>query len=58
MADAHRPKAITSMLKRRNFECNQNDVVQALLDLENRNLVERESGKAWSARNGAEDYID
>lgn len=58
LADAHRPNAITSVLKRRHVECNQNDVVQALLDLENRNLVERISGKAWSATGKAEDLVE
>ncbi|MFW9810599.1 MAG: hypothetical protein ACFFE6_14570 [Candidatus Thorarchaeota archaeon] len=57
LADAHRPNAITSVLKRRNIECNQNDVVQALLDLEKRNLAERISAKAWSATGRAEDYV-
>jgi len=58
LADAHRPNAITSVLKRRHVECNQNDVVQALLDLENRNLVERISGKAWSATDKAENFVE
>jgi len=58
LADARRPSAITSILKRRNVECNQNDVMQALLDLEKRNLVERHSAKAWTAKERAEDYLD
>ena len=58
LANAHRPNAIASMLKRKNFACNQNDVVQALLDLEKRNLVEKLSTKAWTAKGGAEDYVE
>ncbi len=58
LANAHRPNAISSILKRKNFACNQNDVVQALLDLEKRNLVEKLSTKAWAAKGGAEDYVD
>jgi hypothetical protein len=58
LADAHRPNAITSVLRRRRVECNQNDVVQALLDLEKRNLVERISGKAWGAKDSAEDLVE
>ncbi|TET08978.1 MAG: hypothetical protein E3J86_09485 [Candidatus Thorarchaeota archaeon] len=58
LSDAHRPNAITSVLRRRNFECDQNEVVQALLDLEKRNLVERISEKAWSAKGSAEDFVE
>ncbi|MHA2056261.1 MAG: hypothetical protein ACW979_01395 [Candidatus Thorarchaeota archaeon] len=58
LADAHRPSAIASILRRRNVSCNQNDVVQALLDLEKRNLVEKLSAKAWAAKGGAESYVD
>ncbi len=58
ISDAHRPNAITSVLRRRHVECNQNEVVQALLDLEKRNLVERISEKAWSAKGLAEDFVD
>ena len=58
LANAHRPNAIASMLKRKNFACNQNDVVQALLDLEKRNLVEKLSTKAWTAKGGADDYVE
>ena len=58
LANAHRPNAIASMLKRKNFACNQNDVVQALLDLEKRNLVEKLSTKAWTAKGGVDDYVD
>ncbi|MFX1481718.1 MAG: hypothetical protein ACFFCP_00865 [Promethearchaeota archaeon] len=55
--DSHRPGAITSVLRGRNVECTQNDVVQALQDLEKRNLVERASEKAWSASGRAEDFV-
>ncbi|MFW9787234.1 MAG: hypothetical protein ACFFE2_02800 [Candidatus Thorarchaeota archaeon] len=58
LADARRPNAIASILRRRNVDCNQNDVVQALIDLEKRNLVERLSAKAWTAKGAAEDYVD
>jgi len=58
ISDAHRPNAITSVLRRRYVECNQNEIVQALLDLEKRKLVERISGKAWSATGSAEDFVE
>jgi len=58
LVDAHRPSAIASILKRRHVECNQNDVVQALRDLEERDLVEKLSAKAWTAKGKAEDYVD
>ena len=56
--DAHRPNTIASILRRRNVDCNQNEVVQALLDLEKRNLAEKMSAKAWTAKGNAEDYVD
>jgi hypothetical protein len=58
LADAHRPSAIASILRKRNVTCDQNDIVQALLDLEKRNLVERLTSKAWTAKGKAEDYVD
>lgn len=58
LTDAHRPSAISSILKSRHVACNQNDVVQALLDLETRDLVEKLSAKAWTAKDKAEDYVD
>jgi hypothetical protein len=58
LTDAHRPNAITSVLRRRKVECDQNSVVQALLDLEKRKLVERISGKAWGATDSAEDLVE
>ncbi len=58
LVDAHRPSAITSVLRKRHVECDQNDVVQALLDLEKRDLVEKLSAKAWTAKGKAEDYVD
>ncbi|MFX1605870.1 MAG: hypothetical protein ACFFDD_08170 [Promethearchaeota archaeon] len=58
LSDSRRPNAITSILKKQNVECSQNDVVQALLDLEKRNLVEKTSAKAWNAKDAAEDYLD
>lgn len=58
LVDSRRPNAIASILRRRSVVCNQNDVVQALRDLEKRNLVERLSSKAWTAKGSAEDYVD
>ncbi|MFW9768658.1 MAG: hypothetical protein ACFFF9_15000 [Candidatus Thorarchaeota archaeon] len=58
LSNTSRPSAITSILRRKNAEINQNDVVQALLDLESRKLVERVSGKAWSATSRAESSLD
>ena len=58
LADNRRPGAIASILRGRNVECNQNDVVQALLDLEKRNLVEKLSTKAWTAKGKAEEHVD
>lgn len=57
LADSRRPGTICSILKKR-FDCNQNDVVQALLDLEKRGLVEKQSTKAWTAKGKAEEYVD
>jgi hypothetical protein len=58
LSDNRRPSSIVSILKRRNVVCNQNDVMQALLDLEKRNLVEKQSAKAWTAKEKAQDYLD
>ncbi len=58
LVDNRRPNSITSILRKRNVACNQNDVVQALLDLEKRDLVEKLSTKAWTAKEKAESYID
>ena len=58
LKDSHRPAAITRILKRRNSECNQNEVVLSLNDLEKRDLVERFTGKTWIAKSKAEDYVE
>jgi hypothetical protein len=58
ISNSSRPSAITSILRRKNTGINQNDVVQALLDLESRKLVERVSGKAWTATGRAEGALD
>ncbi len=58
LADNRRPSAIASILQRRNVQCNQNEVVQALVDLEKRNLVEKLSTKSWTAKGKAEEHID
>ncbi|TFF92516.1 hypothetical protein EU546_07465 [Candidatus Thorarchaeota archaeon] len=56
--DTHRPAAITRNLRKKNVECDQNQVVQALNDLEQRDLVERSGSKSWTAKDAAEDYIE
>jgi hypothetical protein len=58
LEDNRRPAALTRTLRRRHIECNQNEVIMALNDLETRDLVERATGKAWAAKSKAEDYID
>ena len=58
LSDNRRPGSIASVLRKRNIVCNQNDVLQALLDLEKRNLVEKPSAKAWTAKEKARDYLD
>ncbi len=58
LANSQRPGAIASILNRRNVDCNQNDVVQALLDLEKRKLVEKLTAKAWTAKSEAEEYVE
>ncbi len=45
--EAHRPRAIVRIIKR---TLDQNQVVQILNRLEQNNLVERISGKAWKAK--------
>ena len=57
LSNSSRPSAITSVVRRKNPEVNQNDIVQALLDLESRRLAERVSGKAWSATSRAEGVL-
>lgn len=56
--DTHRPAAITKHLRNKHIECDQNQVVQALNNLEQRNLVERTGSKSWTAKDAAEEYID
>jgi hypothetical protein len=58
LEDNRRAAAITRTLQMRHIECNQNEVIMALNDLEKRDLVERATEKAWAAKSGAEDYID
>jgi hypothetical protein len=57
LADTRRAGAITSIVNKK-IKCNQNDVVQALLDLEKRGLVEKLSSKAWTAKGKAEEYVE
>jgi DNA-binding MarR family transcriptional regulator len=56
--DNRRAGAITRTLQQRHVECNQNEVVMALNDLEKRDLVERATEKAWAAKTKAQDYLD
>lgn len=58
MGTGRRPSAIASLLRRRHVECDQNEVVQALVDLERRGLAERTTAKAWAARGNAESYLE
>jgi len=58
LEDTHRASAITRTLRSKNVECNQNDVVMALSDLEKRGFVERVGSKSWTARPKAQDLVD
>lgn len=58
LEDNRRASAITKTLQRRNIDCNQNEVVMALNDLEKRGLIERASEKAWAAKARAKDLIE
>jgi hypothetical protein len=58
LEDNRRAGAITRTLQQRHVECNQNEVVMALNDLEKRDLVERGTEKAWAAKSKAQDYLD
>jgi hypothetical protein len=58
LEDNHRAAAITRTLQKRHTECNQNEVILALNDLEKRDLVERATGKAWAAKPKAQDYVE
>lgn len=58
LTETRRPSAIASILRRRYSTCNQNLVVQSLIDLEKRGLVERTTSKAWIAKGKAVDYVD
>jgi DNA-binding HxlR family transcriptional regulator len=46
------------ILRRTQSEYNQNMVVQALIDLEKRGLVERTTSKAWIAKASASSYLE
>jgi hypothetical protein len=48
-----RPSSITMILRRTHSDYNQNMIVQALIDLEKRGLVDRVSSKAWIAKGDA-----
>jgi hypothetical protein len=56
--DSHRPSAITRILKKKQIECDQNQVVQALISLEKMDLVERFTSKAWVAKDKAADVLE
>lgn len=58
LEDNHRASAITRTLQRRHIECDQNEVVMALNDLEKRDLIERASEKAWAAKSKARDLFE
>ena len=58
LENSQRASAITRTLKRKNVECNQNDVVLALNDLEKRGFVERVGTKSWTAKPKAHDLVD
>lgn len=47
--DSHRPSAIAKALIGRRFSCDQNQVVAALVSLENKGLAERFTTKTWVA---------
>ena len=55
--DNRRAAAITRTLQKQHIECNQNEVIMALNDLEKRDLVERATEKAWAAKSKAQDYL-
>ncbi len=57
-SNSQRPAAITRILQKRDIECDQNQVIQALNSLEKRNLVERYTSKSWVAKSKAEQYMD
>ena len=58
LQDSHRPSAITRILKNRHIKCDQNQVVEALNDMEERGFVERFTTKAWLATGKAQDLAD
>lgn len=58
LGTSRRPSAIASLLRRRHVDCNQNTIVQALIDLEARGLAERTTAKAWSARGNAASHVE
>ncbi|MGY5854632.1 MAG: hypothetical protein RTU92_13770 [Candidatus Thorarchaeota archaeon] len=55
--DSHRPSAISRILKGRGVQCDLNLVIQALNSLEQKDLVERFTAKAWLAKSKAQDYL-
>ncbi|NHJ13310.1 MAG: hypothetical protein EAX95_06510 [Candidatus Thorarchaeota archaeon] len=58
LEDSRRAGSITRLLKRSGFECEQNEVVQAMNDLVKRGLLERPSEKTWTATGKAQDYAE
>ncbi|MHA2379713.1 MAG: hypothetical protein ACXADO_09355 [Candidatus Thorarchaeota archaeon] len=58
LENSHRASAITRTLRGKNVECNQNDVITALNDLEKRGLVERVGSKSWTARPKAQGIVE
>ncbi|MGY5858295.1 MAG: hypothetical protein RTU63_02920 [Candidatus Thorarchaeota archaeon] len=58
LRENRRPSAIASTLRRYDKNVDQNRVMIALLDLEQRGLVERSTTKAWIAKSRASDLVD
>lgn len=58
LKDSHRPAAITRILQKRQVECDQNTVVQALNTLLDKGLVERFTSKTWIATSKAERVLE
>ena len=58
LSDSHRPSAITRILRSKNPEYDQNQVITVLNDLEKRDLVERFTSKTWIAKSKAADLLE
>jgi hypothetical protein len=58
LSDSHRPSAITRIIRSKNPEYDQNQVVASLNELEKRDLVERFTSKTWIAKSKAADLLE